>query len=63
MLPKTIADVVSLAGVSVQPLQQEYESHLLKLQQLNILNPDLLYKDLPSTTETRQLLGDHEGAS
>jgi len=46
MFPKTIAHMLCLTTVSVQLFQQEYKSHILKLQQHNILCLDLNGKTL-----------------
>lgn len=60
MLLKSIAHMLCLGRVSIQPFQQEYESHVLKLQQHNILSLDLLCKDLSRKIETSQFLRDRE---
>lgn len=56
MLLKTIALTLCLGRVSIQPFQHEYKSHVLELQQHNILSLDLFCKDLSRKIETSQFL-------
>lgn len=63
MLPETMAHMLSVAIALVHPFQWECKSQVLKLQHLNVLSLDLLFKDLSRKRETSQFLIDCEGVS